>query len=152
MFSIFSSTGCPIFFFCFVYNLGCFEWKKYCQMHSADVLYFKRKPLFYGLKTFTPSEYSWPLAVVCCCTFSSMINDILFIYTLRGRSHVIAQGTWSNHLWSSFASNDCLCTINLWVSFQSEHMIHVNDAWHVLKNQTGNRSSDTNCAIKPWQI
>lgn len=48
LYSFCSSTACPPFF---VYSLDCFEWKKYCQMRSADVPYFSRKErLFYCLK------------------------------------------------------------------------------------------------------
>lgn len=37
--------------FLFTVLIVCFEWKKYCQMRSADVPYFSRKErLFYCLK------------------------------------------------------------------------------------------------------
>lgn len=68
---------------------SCFMWKKYCQMHSADLLYFSRKNICSIVSKLLTSEIQL-INVVCRCLLGSVTNGILpiFIFTLRGLSYV----------------------------------------------------------------
>lgn len=98
MFSICSSTGC-LPFFLFTVLVVCFEWKKYCQIHPADVLYFSRKKtLVLSSQTFKPSKNSRQFAVVCRCSFSSVISGILAVFQFHFTRAVMCHRTVNKEL------------------------------------------------------
>lgn len=155
MFSICSSIGCPPFI---VYSLGCcFEWKKYCQIHSTHILYFswKENHCVKYLKRQNTAEN----LLLCCCLFNSDPNGILFI-SVSFYSYVsphCRQGTWSNHMWFLPQMTVCVpqsqqlvVSPSMW--FILIHSHGSNDAWDVLKIQTGSRSGNTNSSIKCRKI
>lgn len=114
--------------FLFTVLVVCFEWKKYCQIHSAHILYFSwnEKPLFYCLNTLKPSKYSWQFAVVCCCFVQlhdqwHIINSS-FIFARAVVCHrAINKELEVTICEVLFASSYCSCTIISLpvVSFQS---------------------------------
>lgn len=123
MFSICSSTGCPPCpFFLFTVVVVCFEWKKYCQIHSAEKLYFSWQEnfLFFCLKTVLAQ------LTVCFCVLPFVqLQDQKHLLISRWHARAVMslhhqQGTHGKHLWSYFCRKLLFMYHNLFnSSFQS---------------------------------